>query len=1077
MKGSFKYIIGIACSLAAVYSCARVEEQELQEMEKVEMVRMEFSADITDGAQTKTVLGGEMGDEYRQILWQPEDSIGICGSWWWYSGMNKFVNAEVEDASTGTFVGDISEESLYYAFYPHNPNLYYYEYKYIRFTQPALQKYHPESFNRNAMPMVAKANKGETMHFQSLCGVLALNLTGSETIKSVSFTGYDVSGNSLPVAGKFRVAMDYESYPQMEVDLYDDASGQTISSVTLDCEDGVVLNPSEPTPFYIVLPVETYNTFIITVGTTDGKIMALNGTNPLEIKRANVTKTGSCAFVAELTYNLSQEGTANCYIVTEPGIYTFNATIIGNGAYGFEDVDVHTDTPFIKPVSADMLWEDHNGMITSVVFDGENVSFLATGTEGNALIAVRDESGTILWSWHIWVTDQPDIEVYVNSTGEYAMQDRNLGAIRDDRGTGNEWYDAEGLRYQWGRKDPMALQRLNSGNFNKLYSTYSSTVTVHASVQQPNSFYGAGYSYWNYEYNETLWSVDHKTIYDPCPVGYRVPSMDPWRSFTVNELTDWVSMEFWNMYGPYNNGVDFIYDGTNHTYYPATDLINAEGNRESDQGERAYMWTAESMSSDGARCFLFNYYPSYGSSCVHNGVSEQKSHAFSVRCMKDEDNEKYLHPLVNMISITDESSEEATVTASITASGTSAVTDRGFVWGTDSDVTLENASYMSMGSGLGVFSGTITGLRNSTKYFVRAYAVNDSGVAYSGVCEFYTAGEGNVFNLSFEGTANCYIVPPVSRSYVFDASVKGNSTESVGEIASVEVLWETVMTPSTLMKGKVISEVALNGNIVTLTLPAEPKEGNALVAVKDINGTILWSWHIWVVDFEPEATQVKLYSGATVMDRNLGAISLESGTLGSFGFLYQWGRKDPFVVPGDRYTEPYRAATAPADVFQYEYRDPYGDTVERSIQNPCVVYDDARWGYDSNLWAVQKTMYDPCPHGWKVAESGIWDNLYRDTNAQWWYFKVASKYAKPSLCIQAPGYTTGDDYLQNSGQAGYLWTSSQGQYVQAWVWNDMIYVDSKDSDCLLGVRCMKDTEADKDASGDDYTVDDEYIWN
>ena len=98
MKRTFKYIIGITCSLAAVFSCARFDEQPAPGKGKMEHVV--FTAVIEGGEQTKTVLGGEMGDEYRQVLWQPDDSVGICSSDWYYSTLNKFVNTETEETES-----------------------------------------------------------------------------------------------------------------------------------------------------------------------------------------------------------------------------------------------------------------------------------------------------------------------------------------------------------------------------------------------------------------------------------------------------------------------------------------------------------------------------------------------------------------------------------------------------------------------------------------------------------------------------------------------------------------------------------------------------------------------------------------------------------------------------------------------------------------------------------------------------------------------------------------------------------------------------------------------------------------
>ncbi|MBR0322071.1 MAG: hypothetical protein IIX08_06765, partial [Bacteroidales bacterium] len=146
-------------------------------------------------------------------------------------------------------------------------------------------------------------------------------------------------------------------------------------------------------------------------------------------------------------------------------------------------------------------------------------------------------------------------------------------------------------------------------------------------------------------------------------------------------------------------------------------------------------------------------------------------------------------------------------------------------------------------------------------------------------------------DLSAAGTANSYIVSDVG-SYMFTPT-KGNSSESVGTISSVEVLWETFGTNETPSVGSLISNARYEGNTIFFDTPSTFREGNAVLAAKDASGNILWSWHIWLTD-EPEY-QVYYNNAGTVMDRNLGATSATPGNVGALGLLYQWGRKDPFL--------------------------------------------------------------------------------------------------------------------------------------------------------------------------------------
>ena len=149
-------------------------------------------------------------------------------------------------------------------------------------------------------------------------------------------------------------------------------------------------------------------------------------------------------------------------------------------------------------------------------------------------------------------------------------------------------------------------------------------------------------------------------------------------------------------------------------------------------------------------------------------------------------------------------------------------------------------------------------------------------------------------DISAGGTANCYLIKPGS-TVTFTTAYKGNSkTETTGNGASGKLVWQDT-------KGLVKS---LNFD------PAEQKiyielsdvQGNAVVAVCDIDGNILWSWHLWVCNYDPELdlyTTEPNESGTTwtFMYRNLGAIDVNHASVDCYGMIYQWGRKDPFTAP------------------------------------------------------------------------------------------------------------------------------------------------------------------------------------
>ena len=276
----------------------------------------------------------------------------------------------------------------------------------------------------------------------------------------------------------------------------------------------------------------------------------------------------------------------------------------------------------------------------------------------------------------------------------------------------------------------------------------------------------------------------------------------------------------------------------------------------------------------------------------------------------------------------------------------------------------------------------ITGLSVNEKSVSFKLSENSSGQKRSGTIALsYQDAEGASVSITQEGitylnqtaTANCYIVTGAG-TYVFPP-VKGNSDKSVGVVASVEVLWESFGTSDAPKKGDLISVVSFKNDMISFSTNENFKKGNALIAAKDEAGKILWSWHIWMTD-QPE-DQAYNNDAGTMMDRNLGATSAFPGDIYAIGLLYQWGRKDPFL--GSSSTTESVMAKSTLDPWPSTVEPATGGTIEFVIANPTTfIKSDNGWYYDwlgernDNLWNTVKTIYDPCPPGYKVSDSDIW---------------------------------------------------------------------------------------------------------
>lgn len=236
------------------------------------------------------------------------------------------------------------------------------------------------------------------------------------------------------------------------------------------------------------------------------------------------------------------------------------------------------------------------------------------------------------------------------------------------------------------------------------------------------------------------------------------------------------------------------------------------------------------------------------------------------------------------------------------------------------------------------------------------------------------------------GAANCHVVKPGGTLTI--KAVKGNSTTAL-EFDNATLVWQDAIG--------LVSSVSGNGSegVVVVRL-ADGKEGNAVVAARD-GDRIVWSWHVWVTDYDPEADIFEWTdaNGITYkyMDRNLGALSAEKYSKESLGLMYQWGRKDPF--PGGDDVE-FQIQKRIYDIngnqiyMKIEERPTYNDNTSTNLQL-AIEHPDVFYGAPSSSWPVvdwltdkaalqnndlwggktnAKTVYDPCPEGWRIPAAG-----------------------------------------------------------------------------------------------------------
>lgn len=341
-------------------------------------------------------------------------------------------------------------------------------------------------------------------------------------------------------------------------------------------------------------------------------------------------------------YDLSTKGspdkkmmrTANCYVIHAPGTYSLplvygNAidfvkypadgdnrsayTSTADGADILKTFVNHLDAPITspyiyrntgcKPKDAVLVWQDKKELVSSTsvrLTDDDNdgrydhLQFDVPQTtirQGNAVVAVRDEEGRIMWSWHIWVTDfvpglpsvteedydpektQSDKFVTNFQDEYYTFMGVNLGwcdgetKIYDARntyirltqaGTGltrtltvsQRPYRRTALGtapyFQFGRKDPMPSDWFKGYYYSDrkyFFNQGEGKVSIGTAIQNPYLVYNNDGD-WSSSYFHNIWSADArtydsedpviKTIYDPCPVDYCLPASNAFSGLTYN---------------------------------------------------------------------------------------------------------------------------------------------------------------------------------------------------------------------------------------------------------------------------------------------------------------------------------------------------------------------------------------------------------------------------------------------------------------------------------------------------------------------------------------------------------------
>lgn len=306
------------------------------------------------------------------------------------------------------------------------------------------------------------------------------------------------------------------------------------------------------------------------------------------------------------------------------GVFNANSVIVHPGTNNWYGIDIsRANTFWSNPDvgdadnvidnntewTAQVIWQDidHRAIsfcgadgkiINSDTINGKGLKPLyvkvTTSTFGNVVVGIKKKgagSNAYLWSWHLWLTDEPKLIA--------GFMDRNLGASSSSPSGGSKSY---GLLFQFGRKDALGGYYGNTrfvaydinGLF--LYSGTEDKNEEHAMFSQfvnsPNVIIrssDSGYFRTPEEWDKWLkqekymdkhWNdftdADGKTFFDPCPEGWRLPTKEDLEKLTLDENGRSKFLYDNKVYGWNLNGNWFPYTGSG--YWSAGDIVNYHEN-------------------------------------------------------------------------------------------------------------------------------------------------------------------------------------------------------------------------------------------------------------------------------------------------------------------------------------------------------------------------------------------------------------------------------------------------------------------------------------------------------------------
>ena len=369
--------------------------------------------------------------------------------------------------------------------------------------------------------------------------------------------------------------------------------------------------------------------------------------------------------------------TANTYVVNKPGYYMF-PFVFGNGIKGGKaNTEAWTNngdgnqadfvnhlgnklvSPYLEanagctPSSLEVTFQTANGLVENLVAKSggdcgyacfEIASVPTTG--GYAVISAKTSAGLVIWSWTIWAFPGDLTElVFTNHSGDTVnMLPVNLCAMINS-GLANR-----NAHYQWGRPCPMPHISGYNGSGAAVSLGISSTpaTDIAEGIKNPLTFFcydannnndwqsgiATRFNHWDAGCNAVGATSRNvvKTIYDPCPVGFKVPNALAFTGFTTSGSNVASGAPTGcEVVGSFSDGWKFKRNSNDNAgnFFPASGYRDHSSGALLGAGGGGTCWSAAPASAERA------YYLGFGSGSVFPLNGNDRAYGFSVRPVRE----------------------------------------------------------------------------------------------------------------------------------------------------------------------------------------------------------------------------------------------------------------------------------------------------------------------------------------------------------------------------------------------------------------------------------------------------------